>query len=132
MSYPGLVPSEATTGQQRRLGSITKTRSGHARRLLVQAAWHYRHPPRLAPSSTAASTTSQQLIAISWKTQQRLYQLWRRLDTKRGKRRELVAVAIARHLAGFCWAIVNADPHTDSTHDTDRHPDASLVPRRLG
>jgi transposase len=42
MSYVGLVPSESTTGQQRRLGSITKTGSGHARRLLVEAAWHYR------------------------------------------------------------------------------------------
>ncbi|MGH8574321.1 MAG: IS110 family transposase, partial [Gammaproteobacteria bacterium] len=42
MSYVGLVPSESTTGQQRRLGAITKTGSGHARRLLVEAAWHYR------------------------------------------------------------------------------------------
>ena len=114
MSYTGLVPSEATTGQQRRLGSITKTRSGHARRLLVQAAWHYRHPPRLgAKLNGRQHDQPAAVIAISWKTQQRLYQLWRRLDTKRGKRRELVAVAIARHLAGFCWAIVNADPHTD-------------------
>ena len=40
MSYVGLVPCESTTGQQRRLGSITKTGSGHARRLLIEAAWH--------------------------------------------------------------------------------------------
>jgi transposase len=40
MSYVGLVPCESTTGQQRRLGAITKTGSGHARRLLVEAAWH--------------------------------------------------------------------------------------------
>ena len=40
MSYVGLVPSESTTGQQRRLGAITKTGSAHARRLLVEAAWH--------------------------------------------------------------------------------------------
>src|ERR1700733_1288090 len=46
MSYIGLVPCENTTGQQRRLGSITKTGSGHARRLLVEAAWHYRARPR--------------------------------------------------------------------------------------
>ena len=45
MSYVGLVPCESTTGQQRRLGSITKTGSGHARRLLVEAAWHYRPRP---------------------------------------------------------------------------------------
>ena len=48
MSYVGLVPSESTTGQQRRLGAITKTGSGHARRLLVEAAWHYRTRPASA------------------------------------------------------------------------------------
>jgi hypothetical protein len=47
-SYVGLVPSESTTGQQRRLGSITKTGSGHARRLLVKASWHYRARPSIA------------------------------------------------------------------------------------
>ncbi len=47
MSYVGLVPSETTTGQQRRLGSITKTGSAHARRLLVEASWHYRARPNL-------------------------------------------------------------------------------------
>ncbi len=47
MSYVGLVPSESTTGQQRRLGSITKTGSAHARRLLVEASWHYRKHPRI-------------------------------------------------------------------------------------
>jgi transposase len=46
MSYVGLVPCESTTGQQRRLGAITKTGSGHARRLLVEASWHYRSRPR--------------------------------------------------------------------------------------
>jgi transposase len=47
MSYVGLVPSESTTGEQRRLGAITKTGSGHARRLLVEAAWHYRKHPAI-------------------------------------------------------------------------------------
>ena len=49
MSYLGLVPSENTTGDKRRLGSITKSGSQHARRLLVEAAWHYRRPPRVGP-----------------------------------------------------------------------------------
>src|SRR5437588_591316 len=53
MMYVGLVPSESTTGQQRRLGSSTKTGSGHARRLLVEAAWHYRPRPRIATALTA-------------------------------------------------------------------------------
>ncbi len=58
MSYVGLVPCEYTTGQQRRLGSITKTGSGHARRLLVEAAWHYRPRPGSARRSPTAKPAS--------------------------------------------------------------------------
>jgi transposase len=110
MSYVGLVPSEHTSGQSRRQGAITKTGSGHARRLLVEAAWHYRRPPRTGTTLQRRQDGQPQLaVAISWKPQQRLHQIWRRLDTQRGKRRTLVAVAVARHLAGFCWAIVNSN-----------------------
>ena len=49
------------------------------------------------------------MIAISGKAQQRLHRLWRRLDSERCKRKTIVAVAVARHLAGFCWAITNID-----------------------
>ena len=49
------------------------------------------------------------MLALSWKAQQRLHQRWQRLDTERGKRRTVVAVAVARELAGFCWAIATAD-----------------------
>lgn len=110
MSYLGLVPSEHTTGEKRRQGSITKTGSSHARRLLVEAAWHYRKPPRHGATLTRRQDGQPPAaVAISWKTQQRLHQIWRRLDTKRGKRRTVVAVAVARHLAGFCWAIVTTN-----------------------
>jgi hypothetical protein len=55
------------------------------------------------------------VIAVAWKAQQRLHHLWGRLDLNRGKRKTIVAVAVARHLAGFCWAIVNttSDPTAD-------------------
>jgi hypothetical protein len=49
------------------------------------------------------------VIAISWQAQQRLHRTWRRLDSERGKGRTIVAVAVARELAGFCWAAANAD-----------------------
>ena len=58
MSYVGLVPCESSTGQQRRLGAITKTGSGHARRLLVEAAWHYRPQPRIGKALLTAKTAS--------------------------------------------------------------------------
>ena len=49
------------------------------------------------------------IIAISWQAQQRLHRVWRRLAEDRGKRRTIVAVAVARELAGFCWALALAD-----------------------
>jgi transposase len=110
MSYVGLVPAEHSTGTTRRQGHITKTGSSHARRLLIEAAWHYRRPPRLGTTLERRQEGQDPLIvAIAWKAQQRLHHLWRRLDLQRGKRRTIVAVAVARHLAGFCWAIATAN-----------------------
>ena len=106
MSYLGLIPSEDTSGEKRRQGAITKTGSRHARRLLVEAAWHYRR----APAKGQALRRRQDgqpahIIEISWQAQRRLHRVWQRLDTQRGKRRTIVAVAVARELAGFCWAL---------------------------
>ena len=109
-SYLGLVPSENSSGERRRLGAITKTGSRHARRLLVEAAWHYRRPPRRGTRlATRQAGQDTHVIAVAWKAQQRLHRTWRRLDTEHGKRRTIVAVAVARELAGFCWAIARAD-----------------------
>lgn len=110
MSYVGLVPSEDSSGERRRQGSITKTGSRHARRLLVEGAWHYRRAPAkgLALKRRQAGQDAH-VIALSWKAQQRLHRTWQRLDSERGKRRTVVAVAVARELAGFCWAIANTD-----------------------
>jgi transposase len=110
MSYLGLVPSEDSSGQSRRQGAITKTGSGHGRRLLVEAAWHYRRPPAKGqPLKRRQAGQPAHVIAISWQAQQRLHRTWQRLDTQRAKRRTIVAVAVARELAGFCWATANAD-----------------------
>ena len=109
MSYVGLVPSESTTGQQRRLGAITKTGSGHARRLLVEAAWHYRPRPRIGKALTERQDGQPAAaVAIAWSAQQRLHRTWTRLEA-RAKRRTIIAVAAARELAGFCWAITQIE-----------------------
>ncbi len=109
MSYVGLVPSESTTGQQRRLGSITKTGSTHARRLLVEASWHYRKQPRIGKAlAERHGDQPGEAIAIAWSAQQRLYRTWSRLE-KRAKRRTIIAVAAARELAGFAWAITQIE-----------------------
>jgi transposase len=105
MSYVGLVASETTTGQKRRLGAITKTGSGHARRLLVEAAWHYRPQPRVGKAlADRHDGQPAEAIAIAWSAQQRLHRTWTRLE-QRAKRRTIIAVAVARELTGFCWAI---------------------------
>jgi transposase len=110
MSYLGHVPSPDSSGETRRQGAITKCGSRHARRLLVEAAWHYRRAPRLGTTlKRRQQGQPTAVIAIAWKAQQRLHRTWRRPDTERGKRRTIVVVAVARQLAGFVWAIPTAD-----------------------
>jgi len=109
MSYLGLVPSEHTTGQQRRLGAITKTGSAHARRLLVEAAWQYRKRPAIGRAlQDRHNGQPAQAVAIAWSAQQRLHRTWQRLE-QRAKRRTIIAVAAARAHAGFCWAITRTE-----------------------
>jgi transposase len=105
MSFLGVVPSEHSSGLRRRQGSITKSGSQHARRLLVEAAWHYRQPPRISePLRRRQAGADPAIVALSWKTQRRLHRVWTRME-ERGKRRTIIAVAAARELAGFCWAV---------------------------
>ncbi len=109
MSYLGLVPSEHSSGESRRLGAITRSGSRHARRLLVEAAWHYRNQPRLS-AAIARRHEGQpaEAVAIAWSAQRRLHRVWSRMR-RRGKPATLVTVAVARELAGFCWAITQVE-----------------------
>lgn len=103
--FLGLTPSEDSTGERRRQGSITKTGNTHARRLLVEAAWQQRRP--LRESATLAKRRQGQPAAVRTRADQsarRLHQRWHALE-RRGKRRTIVAVAVARELAGHCWAL---------------------------
>jgi len=110
MSYLGLVPSESSSGETRRQGAITKTGSRHARRLLVEAAWHYRKTPSRGQAlKRRQDGQPPHILAICWQAQQRLHRVWRRPDGERAKRRTIVAVAVARELAGVCWALARAD-----------------------
>lgn len=115
-AYLGIVPSEHTTGQQRRLGSITKAGSTHARRLLVEASWHYRRGPSVGLTLERRQRgQAPEIINISWKAQRRLNARWRQLRDTRHKPGGIVAVAVARELAAYCWEIATlplqpADP----------------------
>lgn len=103
--FLGLTPSEDSTGERRRQGGITKTGNTHARRLLVEAAWHQRRP--LRASAALERRRHGQPAAVRARADasaRRLHQRWHTLES-RGKRRTIVAVAVARELAGHCWAL---------------------------
>jgi transposase len=105
MSYLGLVPSEHSSGERRRQGSITKTGNAHARRVLVEGAWAYRYPAKVSRHLQLRLEKVPKVIQeISWKAQVRLCKRYRRL-VARGKNVNQVVVAIAREMAAFVWAI---------------------------
>ncbi len=105
-SYLGLVPSEQSTGERRRQGTITKAGSSHARRLLIEAAWHYRRHPAISPVVRRRQANQPPAaIDTAWRAQMRLHRRWAHLDGARAKKRTTVAVAVARELACFVWEI---------------------------
>lgn len=104
MAYLGLVPSEASSGERQHRGSITKAGNTHARRILVEACWHYRHPPRLGRVLGQRSQGQPPAVrAQAWRAQQRLHHRYRHL-VGHGKRPPVAVVACARELVGFVWA----------------------------
>lgn len=115
MGYLGLVPSEHSSGNSVRRGSITKTGNSHARRLLTEAAWNYRFPSRLSTTLRARSTElPEPLRNHAWKAQVRLCSRLSHLSS-RGVQPNKVCVAVTLELAGFVWAIANQASATTST-----------------
>src|SRR5438132_7347618 len=110
MAFVGLVPSEHSSGEKRRQGSITKVGNSHLRRLLVESAWHARRRPKVG-YDLARRQRGQDGVVIerAWRCQQRLYQRWQRM-AGRGKPQQKIVVACARELAGFVWAIATEQP----------------------
>jgi transposase len=110
MAYLGLVPGEDSTGEHHRRGRITKTGHALVRRLLVETAWHYQHRPSVG-LALARRRNGQpgRVIAIADKAQQRLCRRFRRL-AEHHKPAPKIAVAIARELAGFLWAVLQPAP----------------------
>ena len=106
MDFVGLVPSEYSSGGKQRRGSITKSGNVHVRRVLVEAAWHYRHSPRSTGDAIRKRREGQspEVIETARKAEMRLYKKFTRM-VMRGKRSTVAATAVARELAGFVWAI---------------------------
>ena len=104
MAFVGLVPSEHSSGTKRARGAITKTGNAHLRRVLVEAAWHYRHRPFVGDTLRRRQQGAPAaIIAQAWTAQQRLHRRYHRL-AGRGKPNQQVITAVARELTGFVWA----------------------------
>jgi len=110
MGYLGLVPSEDSTGDKTKRGPITKAGNRRARRMLVECAWSYQHPPRIGPDKQAKVAAAPSAVReIAWKAQCRLNKRYRAL-VRRGKLKTVAITAVARELAGFIWAVAREIP----------------------
>lgn len=105
MSYLGLVPSEYSSGNSVYRGGITKTGNREARRMLIEAAWSYQYPARIARDKTRVLEALPKPIRdVAWKSQIRLCGRFQKMRV-RNKKSTVIATAVARELAGFIWAI---------------------------
>jgi len=107
MSFVGLVPSEASTGERQKRGGLTRTGNSLVRRMLIQTAWQYHHPPRLGRAlRLRRAQQPAAVLAIATQAEQRLCRRYQRLCARQ-KPKPLVVAAVARELVGFIWAVLH-------------------------
>lgn len=109
-AYLGLVPSEHSSGTSRSQGGITRTGNQHARRLLVEAAWH--HKPAYRPGKTLRDRWGLAPAPVAERADEgnrRLHRRWMNLEAHK-KRHTVITTAIAREMAGWCWSLVTMAP----------------------
>jgi transposase len=105
MGYSGAVASEDSSGERVRRGAITKTGNAHLRRVVIEAAWAYRHRPAIgATLQKRQQGVSEEVKEIAWKAQHRLHKRYRSLAAV-GKNQQKLVTALGRELLGFIWAI---------------------------
>jgi transposase len=103
MAYLGLVPCEASSDGTERRFALTKAGNSHCRHVLVQAAWAYRHAPRVGTALRRRQEKQPpRVITHAWKAQHRLHKLYQHLAYRKGA--QVAVVAVARELVGFLWA----------------------------
>jgi transposase len=105
MAWVRQVPSEDSSGKRKQRGSITKTGNAHLRRIVVEAAWSYRHRPAIGPRLRKRQEgVAEPIKEIAWKAQVRLSKRYARLAAA-GKDQRKIITAVGRELLGFIWAI---------------------------
>ena len=94
--------------QRRSQGGITKTGNTHARRLLIEAAWHHRrpytHPVNVMRSRWEAATPEARTRGHAGNGACTIAGI---VYLERRKRPVVANVAIARELAGWCWSLAS-------------------------
>jgi len=106
MSYFGLVPSQHSSGDAVRTGSITKAGNNRCRRILIESSWHYQHKPSIGQRlKKCQKGQPAHVIAVSWKAQCRLYRKFWKIANRKDKNKAVVAVA--RELTGFIWSVMH-------------------------
>ncbi len=114
MGYSGAVSREHSSGERIRRGAISKTGNAHLRRIVIEAAWAYRHHPGLGATLLARQRDlSEEVKTIAWKAQHRLHARYAKLLAK-GKAKQQVITAVGRELLGFIWAIGMAAERSQS------------------
>ena len=104
MHFFGLTPSEHTSANKRVQGPITKCGNAHCRRVLTEAAWHYRLKPLVSEAMQKRQEhQTKEVRMLAWKAQERLHKRFKHLAAH--KKSVVAVTAIARELVGFVWAI---------------------------
>lgn len=108
MGFVGLVPSEYSSGSSTRRGHLTKAGNAHLRAQLVESAWAYQHRPYVgAEIAKRHQGVPPETVARAWAAQLRLCGRFRHLAARKNTK-SVAAAAVARELAGFLWAEMNA------------------------
>jgi transposase len=121
MGYSGAVSREHSSGERVQRGAISKAGNAHLRRIVVEAAWSYRHRPSIgAALATRQKDNSEEVKEIAWKAQHRLHSRYSKLCAK-GKTKQKVVTAVGRELLGFIWAIgVQVEQTVSASHKRRR------------
>jgi transposase len=118
MAYLGVTPSEASSGERRRPGGITKTGNRRVRRILTETAWHYRHPPYVSKDLKARRQNQPAwAVDLADRAAKRLHRRYRHL-LERGKAAPVAVIAVVRELAGFLWALLRQLPAATANQPT--------------
>ena len=107
MNFVGLTPSEHSSGDTVRKGGISKAGNSRVRRILIEAAWHFRFPPRMRLNPRWEGQAPE-VVAFAQKAHARLHARYRRLVER--KKSNVAVTAIARELVGFVWALLRDEP----------------------